>query len=129
MFSIGFLFEIFYCFIVQIILRFFFWQNWADYADMSQGMVVYVIYASDVLLLCWFGTQLTQHVRQDGLLLLLLSLLEYYVPDMETASIKTGKYCANWAASIFLYYAVFGREFSFAETGNIILSISRFSRN
>jgi hypothetical protein len=95
MFSIGFLFEIFYCFIVQIILRFFFWQNWADYADMSQGMVVYVIYASDVLLLCWFGTQLTQHVRQDGLLLLLLSLLEYYVPDMETASIKTGKYCAN----------------------------------
>jgi len=45
-----------------------FLQNWGDYADMSQAVLVYVTYASDVLLICWFGTQLTQYVRQDGLL-------------------------------------------------------------
>jgi len=39
---------------------------------MSQGVALYVAYASDVLLICWFGTQLTQHVRQNMLLLLLL---------------------------------------------------------
>jgi len=43
-------------------------QNWGDYADMSQGVAVYVMYVSDVLLICWFGTQLTQHVRQTRLL-------------------------------------------------------------
>ena len=42
---------------------------------MSQGVAVYVTYASDVLLICWFGTQLTQHVRNNVLLLLLLLLL------------------------------------------------------
>jgi len=41
---------------------------------MSQGAVIYVTYASDVLLICWCGTQLTQHVRKNGLLLLLLML-------------------------------------------------------
>ena len=40
-------------------------QNWGNYADMSQGVVIYVIYTSDVLLFCWFGTQLTQHVRDN----------------------------------------------------------------
>jgi len=30
-------------------------------------MAVYVTYASDVLLICWFGTQLTQHVRDNYL--------------------------------------------------------------
>jgi len=43
-------------------------QNWGDYTDMSQAVVGYVSYASDVLLICWFGTQLTQHVRKNGLL-------------------------------------------------------------
>jgi hypothetical protein len=42
-------------------------QNWGNYADMSQGVAVYMTYASDVLLICWFGTQLTQHVRDDYL--------------------------------------------------------------
>jgi len=42
---------------------------------MSQGIALYVAYASDVLLICWFGTQLTQHVRKKLLLLLLLLLL------------------------------------------------------
>jgi hypothetical protein len=44
---------------------------------MSQGVALYVAYASDVLLICWFGTQLTQHVRQKVLSLLLLLLLFY----------------------------------------------------
>jgi hypothetical protein len=52
----------------------FFLQNWGDYTDISQAVLVYVTYASDVLLICWFGTQLTQHVRKNGLLLVLLTL-------------------------------------------------------
>jgi len=43
-------------------------QNWGDYTDMSQAVIVYVTFASDVLMICWFGDQLTQHVRQNGLL-------------------------------------------------------------
>ena len=39
---------------------------------MSQGVAVYVTYACDVLLICWFGTQLTQRVRENVLLLLLV---------------------------------------------------------
>jgi len=35
---------------------------------MSQGVAVYGTYAIDVLLICWCGTQLTQHVRQNTLL-------------------------------------------------------------
>jgi hypothetical protein len=42
-----------------------FFQNWGDYVDMSQGAIAYVMYACDVLLICWSGTQLTQHVRQE----------------------------------------------------------------
>jgi len=69
MLSIGLLFEIFYPFCAADITQFsFFLQNWGDYTDMSQGVYVYVTYASDVLLICWFGTQLTQHVREDRLL-------------------------------------------------------------
>jgi len=41
---------------------------------MSQGVIIYATYACDVLLICWFGTQLTQHVRKNALLLLLLML-------------------------------------------------------
>jgi len=53
-----------------------FLQNWGDYADMSQAIIIYVAFASDVLLICWFGTQLTHHVRENGLLLLLLTLFK-----------------------------------------------------
>jgi hypothetical protein len=42
-------------------------QNWGDYADMSQGVVIYLFFSGDVLLICWLGTQLTQHVREYGL--------------------------------------------------------------
>jgi len=41
-------------------------QNWGNYADMSQGAIIYVWYFCVVLLICWSGTQLTQHVRQNG---------------------------------------------------------------
>jgi hypothetical protein len=41
-------------------------QNWGDYADMSQAVAVYVAIGCHVLLICWFGTQLTQHVRENG---------------------------------------------------------------
>jgi hypothetical protein len=42
-------------------------QNWGNYADMSQAVVVYTMYTVDVLLICWLGTQLTQHVRNNYL--------------------------------------------------------------
>jgi len=41
---------------------------------MSQAVVQYVAFGCDVLLICWFGSQLTQHVRAYGLLLLMLFL-------------------------------------------------------
>ena len=41
---------------------------------MSQALVIYVAYACDVFLICWFGSHLTQQVRVNGLLLLLLFL-------------------------------------------------------
>jgi hypothetical protein len=34
---------------------------------MTQAVLVYVVFASNVLLICWFGTQLTEHVRKNGL--------------------------------------------------------------
>ena len=43
-------------------------QNWGNYADMSQAVFIYVTYASDVLLICWSGTQLTQQVRENYLI-------------------------------------------------------------
>jgi hypothetical protein len=52
---------------VLLILRKFL-QNWGDYADMNQGLAVYIMFTCDVLLICWFGTQLTQHVRKNDIL-------------------------------------------------------------
>jgi len=49
----------------------FCFQDWGNYADMSQGLALNVIFVCEVLLICWFGTQLTQHVRVNGLVLLL----------------------------------------------------------
>ena len=46
---------------------------------MSQGVVAYAVYVTEVFLICWFGTLLTQHVSQNGLPLLLLKLLLHYV--------------------------------------------------
>jgi len=61
------LFEIIYPFNDYDIVNNFL-QNWGDYTDMSQAVLAYGTYACDVLLICWFGTQLTQHVRQNVLL-------------------------------------------------------------
>jgi hypothetical protein len=51
-----------------VILQKFILQDWGNYTDMFQGMGIYVVFASDVLLICWFGTQLTQYVRLYSLL-------------------------------------------------------------
>jgi len=59
---------------------------------MSQAVLVYVVFASDVLLICWCGTQLTQRVRQNGLLLLLLTLLTHYVHNMYGTSNELRNY-------------------------------------
>jgi len=51
-------------------------RNWGDFADNIQAVIVYVAFASQMLLFCWFGTSLTQHESENGLLLLLLTLLK-----------------------------------------------------
>ena len=66
--------NVFHCFLVYCYYKVFLFQNWGDYANMSQAVVLYLALASDVFLICWFGTQLTQYVRVNGLLLLLLFL-------------------------------------------------------
>jgi hypothetical protein len=58
--------QVFYCFRV-VLMKWKLLQNWGDYADMNQGGIIYMAYACDVLLICWFGTQLTQHVRETDL--------------------------------------------------------------
>ena len=59
---------------------------------MSQAVLLYVIYAVDVVLICWFGTQLTQHVSQNGLLLLLLRFTIFYVHIVYAALNKLRSY-------------------------------------
>ena len=81
MFSVDLLLQISYAFDANFIYIYFF-QNWGDYNDMSQAVFVYVFYASDLVLICWFGTQLTQHVRQNGLLLFLLTFMIFYVHNV-----------------------------------------------
>jgi hypothetical protein len=63
---------------MAIIFANIFLQNWGDYTDMSQAVMAYITYAIEVLLICWFGTQLTQHVSKNGLLYLLTTLLTHY---------------------------------------------------
>ena len=76
----------------MLLMVLYFLQNWGDYTDMTQAVVIYVIYASDVVLICWFGTQLTQHVRKNGLLLLLLTFLTFCVHNVYGASNKLRNY-------------------------------------
>jgi hypothetical protein len=77
-------------------------QNWGDYTDMSQAATVYFTYASDVVLICWFGTQLTQHVRQNGLLLLLLTFITFFVHNVYGASNQIWNYGTVLELSTFL---------------------------
>jgi hypothetical protein len=55
---------------------------------MSQAVVQYVIFASNVFLICWFGTQLTQHVRVNGVLLLLLFLQRHVECEVSWKQIR-----------------------------------------
>jgi hypothetical protein len=70
----------------------FFLQNWGDYADMTQGVAIYLLFSSDVLLICWFGTQLTKNVRKNVLLLFLLTLLQHQFHNIDDASNKLRNY-------------------------------------
>jgi hypothetical protein len=42
-------------------------QNWGNYTDISQAVMAYDLYTIDMLLICWFGTQPTQHVRENDM--------------------------------------------------------------
>ena len=37
-------------------------QNWGNYADIFQATAGHTSFTIDVLLICWLGTKLTQHV-------------------------------------------------------------------
>jgi len=39
---------------------------------MSQAVVMYVTLASNVSLICWFGTQLTQHVSGNTFIIIII---------------------------------------------------------
>jgi hypothetical protein len=54
---------------------------------MSQGLVIYIVFAADVLLICWFGTQLTQHVSKSGFLYT-LTLYVYNAKDIHCSLSK-----------------------------------------
>jgi hypothetical protein len=43
-------------------------QSWGNYADMSQAVAIVTTFVIEVLLICWFGTQLTHHVRDNYVL-------------------------------------------------------------
>jgi hypothetical protein len=69
---------------------------------MSQAALIYVTYASDVVLICWFGNQLTQHVRQNGFVLLLLRFITFCVENLYGASNKLRNYGTDLELSMFL---------------------------
>ena len=81
-FFVGILLNLFYCTFVYCYYKIFWFQAWGDYASMSQGLALNVIFVCEVLLICWFGTQLTQHVRVKGLILLLY--LQRHVENSES---------------------------------------------
>jgi len=59
---------------------------------MTQGVAIYLLFSSDVLLICWFGTQLTQHVRKNVLLLFMMILLQHQFDNIGEASNKLRNY-------------------------------------
>jgi len=52
-----------------------FFQAWGDYASMSQTVAIYVALACNVFLICWFGTQLTQHVSVNGIIIIIIIII------------------------------------------------------
>ena len=81
---------------------------------MSQGVLLYVMYASDVLLICWFGAQLTKHVRQSRLFKLMLTLLTHYIHNVYGDSSQLGNYGSIKKLRFFLSYNLSFNKFSLA---------------
>ena len=97
--SIGLLFEFSYYVGSS---NFPFLQNWGNYTYMSLAVIIYVTYASDVLLICWFGTQLTQHVRKNVLLLyLLLAFVTQYDHNVNWATNQLRNYVPLWVLKFY----------------------------
>jgi len=104
-------------------------QNWGNHADISQAVAIYVCFVCDVLLICWFGTQLTQHVRQKGFYLSLLTFCyPHYVHNVDVASNQLRSYDPIWILRIFQLYKLFYTKQSFQIYENGFVSIWRFSR-
>jgi len=127
MFSIASLFEIIYPFSASDVANIFL-QNWGDFTDMSQAMLIYVVNVCDVLLICWCGSQLTQQVRQKGILVLLLVLLAHCIHNVYWASNQLRNYGKIWILSIFLPYQAFCIKFTSAKLESWFLCIWWFVR-
>ena len=83
--------RIFYLFIFSFAYRHYnilFFQTWGDYADMSQGVSIYVALACNVFPICWFGTQMTQHVRVNGFIIIIIIVL--FVVVLTTTYLECG---------------------------------------
>jgi hypothetical protein len=90
-------------------------QNWGDYADMSQAVTIYVVNGCHVLLICWFGTQLAQHVRENGFCFYCCWLcLKNHVLNVDLATNR------------FLQYPGFHTESPVTKSGARLLIISKF---
>jgi len=74
---------------------------------MSQAVAIYILFAGDVLLICWFGTQLTQHVRDNYLF---YSKVFAYIMRK---GLKKYRNLTRTGVSFFLYYLAFYTDFFF----------------
>ena len=84
-------------------------QNWGNYSDMSQGMAIYIVFAADVLLICWFGTQLTQRVRKSDLFFYSTRYV-YNAKDTHSSSSKESVSLYS-TACVEKFYSNFGNRF------------------
>jgi hypothetical protein len=66
---------------------------------MNQGVAIYTTFACDVFLICWFGTQLTQHVRENEIIV----FLKHYVYNAQQPPLS-GNHSFLSALAVFLYY-------------------------
>jgi len=54
---------------------------------MSQAILIYVALACNVFVICWFGTQLTQDVRGNGFIIIIIVIISFmqcihtYIPE------------------------------------------------
>jgi len=73
---------------------------------MSQAVIVYVTYATDVLLICWCGTQLTQRVRQNELFCCWHNLKMCFKISTRFYSFKILHLLLKWLIKHFLFKGV-----------------------